>query len=66
MDFIIDTTPPLCVIPSMPGHLPQSLCIGVYKAYGHIGYGQFMRRVVALQEGTMSLEAADNDVKDVY
>ena len=57
MDFIIETTPPFCVpegIPSMPGHQPPSLCIRVYEAYGHIGYGQFMRRVVALQEGTIA------------
>jgi len=46
----------------MPGPLPESLRIGVYEAYGNSGYGQFMRRVVALQEGTMSLEVADNDV----
>jgi len=46
----------------MPGPLPESLRIGVYEAYGHSEYGQFMRRVVALQEGTMSLEVVDNDV----
>ena len=46
----------------MPGPLPESLRIGVYEAYGNLGYGQFMRRVVALEEGTMSLEVADNDV----
>jgi len=46
----------------MPGPLPESLRIGVYEAYGNSGYGQFMRRVVALQEGTMSLEVANNDV----
>ena len=46
----------------MPGPLPESLRIGVYEAYGNSGYGQFMRRVVALQEGTMSLEVADGDV----
>jgi len=42
--------------------LPETLRVGVYEAYGHGGYGQFMQRVVALQEGTMSLEQADNDV----
>jgi len=47
---------------NMLGPLPQELNTGVYKAYGHAGYGQFMRRVVALEEGTMSLEEADNDV----
>jgi len=46
----------------MLGPLPEILRMGVYAAYGHIGYGQFMQRVVALQEGTMSLEKADNDV----
>jgi len=46
----------------MLGPLPQELNTGVYNAYGHDGYGQFMRRVVALEEGTMSLEQADNDV----
>jgi len=49
-------------LPSILGPLPQELNTGVYKAYGHAGYGQFMRRVVALEEGTMSLEEADNDV----
>jgi len=44
------------------GPLPQELNIGVYNAYGHAGYGQFMRRVVALEEGTMSLEVVDKDV----
>ena len=47
---------------NMLGPLPQELNTGVYKAYGHAVYGQFMRRVVALEEGTMSLEKADNDV----
>jgi len=42
--------------------LPEGLRRGVYEAYGSSGYGQFMRRVVALEEGTMSLEQADNDV----
>ena len=46
----------------MLGPLPEILRMGVYAAYGHIGYGQFMQRVVALQEGTMSLEVVDNDV----
>jgi len=46
----------------MPGPLPESLRIGVYEANGHSEYGNFMRRVVALQEGTMSLEVVDNDV----
>jgi hypothetical protein len=37
--------------------------MGMYEAYGHCrDYSQFMRRVVALQEGTMPLEVADNDV----
>jgi len=46
----------------MPGPLPEGLRMGVYEAYGSSGYGQFMRRVVALQEGTMSLEQVDDDV----
>ena len=46
----------------MLGPLPQELNCGVYTAYGNAGYGQFMRRVVALQEGTVSLEVVDNDV----
>jgi len=44
--------------------LPESLRIGVYEAYPHL-YGSFMVRVVALHEGTMSLEQADNDVFDI-
>jgi len=47
---------------SMLGALPEGLRMQVYEAYGSSGYGQFMRRVVALQEGTMSLEQVDNDV----
>jgi len=47
---------------NVPGPLPESLRMGVYEAYDTSGYGQFMRRVVALQEGTMSLEVADGDV----
>ena len=42
--------------------LPETLRVGVYEAYGHMLYGQFMQRVIALQEGTMSLEKADNNV----
>ena len=45
--------------------LPEGLRRGVYEAYGSSGYGQFMRRVVALEEGTMSLEEADKDVFDI-
>jgi len=60
--YEVSTTPALFVAVSMPGPLPESLRIGVYEAYGNLGYGQFMRRVVALEEGTMSLEVADNDV----
>jgi len=52
----------VCPFSNMLGPLPESLRIGVYEAYGNAGYGQFMRRVVALEEGTMSLEVADNDV----
>jgi len=48
---------------NMPGPLPEGLRMGMYEAYGYCrAYGEFMRRVVALQEGTMSLEVADNDV----
>ena len=48
---------------NMPGPLPEGLRMGMYEAYGYCSaYGEFMRRVVALQEGTMSLEVADNDV----
>jgi len=50
------------MVTNVPGPLPESLRMGVYEAYGHAGYGQIMRRVVALQEGTMSLEQVDNDV----
>ena len=46
----------------MPGVLPEPLRIGVYEAYEKSSYGQFMQRVVALQEGTMSLEVVDRDV----
>ena len=46
----------------MLGPLPQELNTGVYNAYGFTLYGQFMQRVVALEEGTMSLKEADNDV----
>jgi len=45
--------------------LPECLRMGVYEAYGSSGYGKFMVRVVALHEGTMSLEKADNDVFDI-
>ena len=47
---------------NMLGPLPEGLRMGVYEAYGSSGYGQFMRRVVALQEDTMPLEQVDNDV----
>jgi len=47
---------------SILGPLPDLLRIGVYDSYEKPLYRQFMQRVVALQEGTMSLEVADNDV----
>ena len=47
---------------NMLGPLPEGLRMKVYEAYGSSGYGQFMRRVVALQEDTMPLEQVDNDV----
>ena len=46
----------------MPGPLPEGLRKGVYEAYDKSRYGLFMRRVVALQEGTMPLGQVDNDV----
>ena len=46
----------------MLGPLPEGLRVGVLEAYGPAGYGGFMRRVVALQEGTMPLEVADAEV----
>ena len=46
----------------MPGPLPESLRMGVYEAYEKREYGQFMQRVVALQEGLISLEVAEADV----
>ena len=51
-------------LPSILGPLPESLRRGVYEAYP-AQYGQFMVRVIALQEGTMSLEKADNDVFNI-
>jgi len=47
---------------SMLGPLPEVLRIGVYQSYDKRLYGQFMRCVVALQEGTISVEVADADV----
>jgi hypothetical protein len=47
---------------SMLGPLPEALRMGVYEAYGYPGYGELMKCVVALQEGTMSLEKADDNV----
>ena len=44
------------------GPLPEGLRKGVYEAYSQPSYAHFMRRTVALQEGTMSLEEVDNDV----
>jgi len=49
-------------MPSVPGPLPERLRKGVYKAYYQSTYALFMRRTVALQEGTMSLEEVDADV----
>jgi len=46
----------------MPGPLPEGLRKGVYEAYSQSAYGVFMRRTVALQEGTMSLEEVDAHV----
>ena len=46
----------------MLGPLPEVLRIGVYQSYDKRLYGQFMRCVVALQEGTISVEVADADV----
>jgi hypothetical protein len=44
------------------GPLPDLLRIGVYDSYEKRLYRQFMQRVVALQEGTMSLEKVEDDV----
>ena len=44
------------------GPLPEGLRKGVYEAYGQSDYSLFMRRTVALQEGTMSLEEVDAHV----
>jgi len=49
-------------MPSVPGPLPEGLRKGVYEAYYQSAYALFMRRTVALQEGTMSLEEVDADV----
>ena len=46
----------------VPGPLPEGLRMGVYEAYEKIDYGHFMRRVVALQAGTISLQVADAHV----
>ena len=54
------TAPPVVVTP-----LPEGLRMGVYEAFGSSGLNQLMMRVVALQEGTMSLEEADNAVFDL-
>jgi len=53
-------------MPNMLGPLPEGLRMGMYEAYGYCrGYSEFMRCVLALQEGTMSLEVADNGVFDI-
>jgi len=44
------------------GPLPEGLRKGVYEAYSQPSYAHFMRRTVALQEGTMSLEEVDAHV----
>jgi len=42
--------------------LPEGLRRGVYEGYDQSAYALFMRRTVALQEGTMSLEEVDAHV----
>ena len=62
VNFMQYTTAEPSVVTNVPGPLPESLRMGVYEAYGHTEYGQFMQRIVALQEGTKTLEVVDDEV----